>query len=346
MSAFSSSQAKALFDESFGVPARTILAGAGSASSSTAVYNDLGKLWASTKRTIERLQGEHAHVPAEDRTIAEDVEEAVMERLDQLHAELEPKVSGATLYRRWTTSVRKAMDLAEKMAIAGAAANRAAAEAHMNPPKIPISTPAKPQGSELADQALNDGSQGAQVSGSLVGTLLSRMNATAATNTQVGGTVGNGMATETKRAGSVAPHLAHAAARLLNPGPPALRVEPVGAEIYDHMLREAYTLTSWVEAQGLKGDQGYREAKTIARSVELAVYEYGESYLTSKAGEVQARRLLALVLHAKQGSWQFAELVEELPGSHATSCMPRSLMRQMQEDYKVISKIPGFKPEK
>ena len=88
---FTSSQAKALFDEGFAVPARAVLADA-STMTSTKVYSDLGKLWATTRRSIEGLQGEHAHVPAEYRTVTGDVEDAVTERLDQLHAELEPKV--------------------------------------------------------------------------------------------------------------------------------------------------------------------------------------------------------------------------------------------------------------
>ena len=78
------------------------------------------------------------------------------------------------------------------------------------------------------------------------------------------------------------------------------------------MLRAKSSLVDWVKDQGLKADQGAREAETIARAVELAVHEFGVAYLTSKAGEVQARRLIALVLHAKIGNWDFAELVEEL----------------------------------
>ena len=348
---FTSSQAKAVFDESFAVPARAVLAGADSAKSAAAVYNDLGKLWASTRRLLESMTGEHAHKPAEDRSIADDVADAVADKLDALHAEIQPKAAGASgvLRKRWGSSVRSAMETSYKMIRAGEAADKSAFEVHSNPPRlpVPINTPAKPV-PEVAEPPAAGGVGPATTMADipLVGQLLRhRMAMTGGATGQAadaGGVVqGSGnVAAPGPAAGPVSPSLAQAAGHILNPGPPPLRVDQTHGEIFQHMCCEALTLTRWVDAQGLKGDQGAREAQTIARAVELATAEFGLTYLTSKAGEVQARRLIALVLHAKIGNWDFAELVEELPGSHATSCMPRSLLRSMQEEWKVISKIP------
>ena len=348
---WSSSQAKAIFDEGFAAPARAHLADVGSVPPQAA-YTVLGKLWATTRRRLEKLGGEHAHRPAEDRTIENDVEDAVLQQLDALVAELDPHHSGGVkLQRRWS-EVRKHMEIAYKMALAGEAADRAAAVTHARPPSLPIDTPAKPQSAaaahaeELAEQAIAEmASKHMEQFGpdsELVNSLRGRMYGTdgGAVNQQQAnpGSSGNGLAVERQRAGSIMPGLGAAAARLVNPGPPRLRVECKGQEIWDNMLRENETIVRWVDAQRLTGHSD-REARTIARSVELAVKQFGVAYLASAAAEVQGRRLLAICLASKQGTWEFAELLEELPGTHATSCLPRSLLKEMGEDFKAAQKI-------
>ena len=57
----------------------------------------------------------------------------------------------------------------------------------------------------------------------------------------------------------------------------------------------------WVAQLNLTGHNN-REARTIARAVELGVSEYEAGYLASKAAEVQLRRLLAVMVAAQSGS--------------------------------------------
>ena len=100
----------------------------------------------------------------------------------------------------------------------------------------------------------------------------------------------------------MSPQIAHAAARLLTPGPPQLRnSERWGSSIALHILQEKSSLMDWVVQLNLTGHNN-REARTIARAVELGVSEYEAGYLASKAAEVQLQRLLAVMVAAQSGS--------------------------------------------
>ena len=76
-----------------------------------------------------------------------------------------------------------------------------------------------------------------------------------------------------------------------------------------------------VEAiQGLVGvlrdQQRWQEAETLARILDLAITEFGHTTIeTSAAFEVLLRRLHAIVLADKQGHWELACLLEEVPSA-------------------------------
>ena len=179
----------------------------------------------------------------------------------------------------------------------------------------------------------------------LIESLLGRMQGSASASPPPAPTgsrqSGIGEASPVPTAGPVPPSLQHAAERILVPGPPPLRVERNGAELAEHLLKEGWTFSHWVEAQKLSGHSD-REARTIARALELGTMEFGVRFLCSQAAEVQLRRLLALVLAAKMGTWEFAGMLEELPGGHPTSVIPRCLMRNLAEDFKWASKIDAL----
>ena len=156
------------------------------------------------------------------------------------------------------------------------------------------------------------------------------------------------------RAPEVSPQIAHAAARLLTPGPPPLRnSERWGSSIALHILQEKSSITDWVDREALTGHNG-REARTIARALELGVSEYGAGYLGSKPAEVQLRRLLAICVAAKSGStakaWRAASLLEDLPSDSLGGVLPsavnKALREQLKLELQLESMLEGKLPEK
>ena len=140
----SSEVAQALFEAAYVVPATDIIANVNSYANSDQVYNELGKLWAQTKRGLETLPPASAHVPTEGRTIDEDLEDCVNAANAALWANAEPKpvkIGSTQVYNKFS-SIRKKMLAAAQGHDAQRAADRAAAEAHAHPPSIPM-TPAK-----------------------------------------------------------------------------------------------------------------------------------------------------------------------------------------------------------
>ena len=141
------------------------------------------------------------------------------------------------------------------------------------------------------------------------------------------------------RAPEVSPQIAHAAARLLTPGPPPLRnSERWGSSIALHILQEKSSVMDWVVQLNLTGHNN-REARTIARAVELGVSEYGAGYLASKAAEVQLRRLLAIMVAAQSGStaeaWRGASQLEDLPGDGIGANLPAVVQKSLRESLKL-----------
>ena len=141
-----------------------------------------------------------------------------------------------------------------------------------------------------------------------------------------------------ERAPVVSDTLKHAAARLLVSGPPPLRTtERWGAGIALHILQEKSSITDWVDQQRLSGHND-REARTIARSVELGVHQYGAGYLASKPCEVALRRLLAISMAAPNGSiadaWRAASKLEGLPGDTVGAMLLQNINKRLRDSLK------------
>jgi len=156
------------------------------------------------------------------------------------------------------------------------------------------------------------------------------------------------------RAPQVSPQLTHAAARLLNPGPPPLQnPERWGTSIALHILQEKSSITDWFAALNLSGYNN-REARTIARALELGVSEFGATYFGSKSAEVQLRRLLAIMVAAASGStaeaWRGASQLEDLPGDGIGANLPavvqKSLRESLKLEYQLEALLAGKMPDK
>ena len=93
--------------------------------------------------------------------------------------------------------------------------------------------------------------------------------------------------------------------------------------------QEEWSFTRWAEQQGMQG-HALREAKTIARALELATHDFGPTYLVSRPAEVQLRRLTALALSVKAG-WRVASHLEEFPGNSIISALPASLVKKLTD---------------
>ena len=109
----------------------------------------------------------------------------------------------------------------------------------------------------------------------------------------------------------------------------------------------------WVVQLNLTGHNN-REARTIARAVELGVSEYGAGYLASKAAEVQLRRLLAIMVAAQSGStaeaWRGASQLEDVPGdgigAHLPAVVQKSLRESLKLEYQLEGLLAGKMPDK
>ena len=104
----------------------------------TPTYEALGRLWFQALAKVEALEGEDAHVPLADRTLAEDVEDAVMTVNAELWAQLKPKLPSGTMGNR-VSAIRRAMQthVTHRAASAGGrAADRAAATPFEGIPRV------------------------------------------------------------------------------------------------------------------------------------------------------------------------------------------------------------------
>ena len=191
--------------------------------------------------------------------------------------------------------------------------------------------------------------------GSFLDQLTARMQGAPRTEAAATGERQSGKEVDTpERAPAVSETLKHAAARLLVLGPPPLRQdERWGAMIALHILQEKSSITDWVEHQKLTGHND-REARTIARAVELGVYEMGAGFFTSKSCEVLLRRLLAISIAAKSGSnaeaWRAASMLEDLPsdglGGMLPSAVNKSLREQLKVELQLETMLTGKLPKK
>ena len=128
--ALSSEAAQALFESGYAIPASTVVAASSTAASSDHIYAELEKLWAQTRRGLEALPPAQAHVPNEERTIDEDLEDCVIAANTSIWASVDPRpmIGSTQLYNR-PSSIRAKMATAAKAHEAQRADDRAAAEA-------------------------------------------------------------------------------------------------------------------------------------------------------------------------------------------------------------------------
>ena len=344
----------------------------------------IGRLWLGTYTQLDKLEGDLRHVPADDRTLAQDLDDVASKRTQEIFDEVKPVWASGTQARCMNSTYRQVFQQLLQQQSTAAAANRAAAEqfAPKKEEPAPVQDPeavrdlqrqhsklrqlagvAHPTEGQVEQAALEAAvkkkikeqakeTAAAQQSAeelpaparSLVQLLLSRADGTAEPEESGTGKSGNGNGDPALRAAAVSPTLARAASRLLNPGPPDLRVESSKGEMAQHMLQEKWSFTDWAEAQGLSG-AALREAKTHARSMELGVADYGVEYLMSRSAEVQARRMLALALTAASGNYRLGAQLEELPGEGVPSTLPDSLAKSLAERLKLELKVEQMQKE-
>ena len=337
---FSTSAANDAFKAAFTLPSSVLLTPPVELASSKELYQTLGKFWADGHRAVQALEGEERHVPDEGSSLKEDVHGAVEATLDGLWIDKKPKLGGVgpVVQKRISGTMMKSYDESMRGAAAhlAAAADRAAAApfSGIPPPNLSIATPPATEGGQAG----------------LITTLMSRLEGGAggAGGAGAGDTAtaaeldlpnkeGKDGAASALRVAGVSPTLLSASSRLLTPGPPPLRVERVGASLAETVLQEEWSFTRWAEQQGMQG-HALREAKTIARALELATHDFGPAYLVSRPAEVQLRRLTALALSVKAG-WRVASHLEELPGDSIISALPASLVKKLYDAFSLEMKI-------
>ncbi len=348
--AFSTDKANAEFATAFVVPARAVLSG--DVGDATAAYKELGRLWASAQRELERLPPGEAHVSPADSSFAADVKDAVHGSLGELWSEIKPKVSRGgvethALGKR-VSSIEAAYAAAIRGAIAhaAAAADRAAAAARPSVPVVHAMTPtADPPMGVPASVAPEQPAAEPDI----VDLICQRMNADGASPAAAGPAAdmsGNAPATTAQRAAAVPPTLARAATRLTSIGCPPLRVDPIGGMLATHILQSKPTFTDWVESKNLTG-ASLREGMTDARALDLATQEFGPAFLVSTPAEVLLRRLLSVVLASKMGNWKLSTFLEEIPGDSALAELPDSILKGLSERLKLemkLEQLTGAKP--
>ena len=311
----------------------------GEISKANDLYDSLGELWFIVEQKLSGLKGEAAHEPTEDSSLVEDVRFAVEHTLNQLWDTEPPVTKGRSLAGRRVPL---------KMSAIAASYSKHATKALAPKVEPPVAAAATEQ----------------QHAGSFLDQLVAKMNGTP-NGTPNGNPLptipeetpafepGNGRGPG-PRAPQVSPQLTHAAARLLNPGPPPLRnPERWGTNIALHILQEKSSITDWVAALNLSGHNN-REARTLARALELGVSEFGAAYFGSKSAEVQLRRLLAIMVAAASGStaeaWRGASQLEDLPGDGLGANLPavvqKSLRESLKLEYQLEGLLAGKMPEK
>ena len=339
---FSTRSANDVFAAKFTDPLRAVLAG--NISDSGPVFETVGRLWSAAEIALEQLPEAEAHKSTEGAPLADDVKDAVSATTEALWRAVEPKVRPAsgepfTLQKR-LSSFEKAYKSSMASARAAAAANRAAAAAHFNPPGLPLS----------ASLATPDRGPRQVDSEDVIEMMVARMNADTSGNGARPGAAappGPGTAAAPQpieapaglRAGPVSPALTRACKWITDVGVPPLRVEErYSAALACNVLKSSHTFTDYAEKSTLKGGQ-LREAKTLARILDLGTEQSGPSFLLSDAAEVGLRRFVALMLASKQGNFTVAQELEEIPSDSALDVLPESVMGKMYQKLKLRARL-------
>ena len=341
MSHFTTRAAQEEFMKKFADPVQEMLGTQGAIPDASAAYVKIGQCWGDAERAITALTGDDAHVPHEGETLETSIADAVTAQLAHLFQLCKPQVTPPgkdkhTLGLR-ITSIRKAHSIAMRgaAAYAAAAADRAAAVQFAGVPDIhPLSPgpPTEPAESEPVRAQVETGEEA-----DLLDLLVDRIKGEGQQQPKPS-TSGNGSATAASRSAAVPPSLAQAASRLTSVGVPPLRVDKLSYTLAAHMLRTKPTFTEWVEKQNLNGAP-LREALTEARALDLGVTDSGAAFLMTAPAEILVRRLLAIGLAHKMGSYKLATLLEELPGDDALAELPDDLLKVLGERLKLACKI-------
>ena len=334
---FSTDAANQVFEENFAVNLRSLLDPVQDETAAELGAKMAGA-WVNTLLELEKLERVDRHVPEDNRTLAEDLENEVVKFTTLLWDTLRqsnklPRYprSGKAANNMISTSVKKQYEEKLKQRRAGGAADRAAAASIRGAPGLPVPVPSHAMGTPEKDGK-----------GSLVQLLLARANGEADALEDVektnGGKSGNDQGDHIERAAAVPPTLLRACRRLMDPGPPELRVERKASEIGLHMLQEKWTFTDWIEAQGLTG-QPLREGRTHARALELGIADFGAQYLLTRSAEVTLRRMLSLAVTAAAGNARLGTKMEELPREGVLAAVPESMIKEYAEQMKSELKI-------
>ena len=279
-----------------------------------ALYSHLGEAWHEAEQGLAAMSAaQGAHDPV-DSSLEEDLRDAVEDTLKLLWDTIVPKLRGRRVPLKMKAIEAAYSKFATAAAVKAATGQRAAgSEGRAGAGELPM--------------------------GSFLDKITARMNGAQNGDDATGGDLQPGKVNGTpERAPAVSEKLKHAAARLLVPGPPPLRQdERWGPSIALHMLQEKSSLTDWVDHLKLTGHND-REARTIARVLELGVNKYGAEYLASPPAEVSLRRLLAICIAAKGGStaqaWRAASLLEDLPGDGLLAVLPVAVHKKLREELK------------
>ena len=124
-----------------------------------------------------------------------------------------------------------------------------------------------------------------------------------------------------------------------------MRKSRVGAALAGNAPQSNCTFTEWVDAQKVLQMIQLREAQTIARSLDLATYQYGAALLMSDPAEVMLRQMYAQVVGCRAGSLSIAEILEELPGEHMVADLPGSIVLEMEERLSIMRKLEKYSTE-
>ena len=311
---FSTEEADTKFLNLFVITATSTLE-TGNYDKANTLYSNLGEAWHEAEQGLAAMSAaEGAHEPAEESSLEADLKFAVEDSLKLLWDAIKPKLRVRRVPLNMPAIEAAYSKFATVAAVQAAKGQRAAgSEGRAGADELPM--------------------------GSFLDKLTARMNGTQNGDDAAVGEPQLGKGNDTpERAPAVSEKLKHAAARLLVPGPPPLRQdERWGPSIALHMLQEKSSLSDWVDHLKLSGHND-REARTIARALELGVNEYGAGYLASKPAEVSLRRLLAICIAAKGGStaqaWRAASLLEDLPGDGLLAVLPAAVHKKLREELK------------
>ena len=105
------------------------------------------------------------------------------------------------------------------------------------------------------------------------------------------------------------------------------------------------TFVSWAKDHGITGAAG-RELATHSRAMDLAVKDFGVSYLLSRPAEVVLRRMLSIALASKLGSYKLSSFLEELPGESALAELSDPVLQALKERMALELKLENLMKDK